>query len=968
MIDLTPIAKNIQKRLFEKMKLLGRSESSTVNTRTNTSELNLQKLSNKSTFIRMTSALDNPVVLMAGELNDDGSVAQGYEDIYGTRGDTENKFKRPMPGIKSIDVTFKGGERALREATISWTCWSFEEVNRLSPHFLHHGSEVLLEWGWIYDEHTLKKLPTFYDFKNSKIKDGAYENYQQKVIDNFGDFDMMVGQVKNFEYTTREDGAFDCQTIITSVGISIIENTQPTKETANSGTYYKVKENESLIDLKRKLREKKDKPEELIDFDTSVSFETFLKHLDTYLLDYVYKPSGRNPRRGGYNQIYPRVTVQSNKEKIRLDTTRGGYDTRTVLDYLSVVPNEFIIEFTERPRVEDNTTKSAWVRWGWFEDNILSKFTTIVSDNPRTPPITIFRSVENELDDDGKPTNTLESTLVRNHKLLETVNINKYLIPGQFSGFNPSREYKLATIDDETGKFKIAGDSFRIQALSTLTNDYFRKFSANEEKTYGYLRSLLVNTDLIREAFGVSKEQDKNIRFLNYREAMENLFRLIQDDLVLWSFNFQADQISTNRVKIVDNNVVNFNFKSNTNINDKSIQDKSSISIYSNETDEVVNNGVFFFPVWRHDSIVKRQNITAKVPNSMALATMYGDGYDKLSTLQQAPPDIQEVEGIVMASLNKSKDSQNKNRKDVKIALRGDDYKKLGTQAQGINIPAEFIGPTRRRLGTQEDFIKADRTTLLRNGGNHDIKDWLKNNSNKLQEVYKDKIKYKTEQIRALENSDQLGYTNTLDLSTPLPVPETIEAEYPRKFKKLIQGKKYGGKRYSGGLDTVLNSKYAEDGRMKQNFIDYISQAIALDSGDRQISETDLPLILPLEMELEIDGIGGILPSNSFHSTYLTNDYQKYTVFQIFDVGHGVSSDGWTVSIRGLMRTTLAKVQDDSTSKDIDIKQLLNDIRKGQRKAISDAVFERSGEYFSPANKKRQGGIRTVEADLKEVT
>jgi hypothetical protein len=68
------------------------------------------------------------------------------------------------------------------------------------------------------------------------------------------------------------------------------------------------------------------------------------------------------------------------------------------------------------------------------------------------------------------------------------------------------------------------------------------------------------------------------------------------------------------------------------------------------------------------------------------------------------------------------------------------------------------------------------------------------------------------------------------------------------------------------------------------------------------------------------------------------------------------------------MRTTLAKVQDDSTSKDIDIKKLLNDIRKGQRKAISDAVRERTGEYFSPANKKRQGGTRTVEADLQEVT
>ena len=50
-----------------------------------------------------------------------------------------------------------------------------------------------------------------------------YENYQRKVVENNGDFDLMAGIIKNFQYTTREDGAFDCTTTLTSIGINLIK-------------------------------------------------------------------------------------------------------------------------------------------------------------------------------------------------------------------------------------------------------------------------------------------------------------------------------------------------------------------------------------------------------------------------------------------------------------------------------------------------------------------------------------------------------------------------------------------------------------------------------------------------------------------------------------------------------------------------------------------------------------------------
>ena len=206
MISLTPISKAIQKRLFEKMKVLGREPSHIIGEAKN-GELTFEDLATRSTFIRMTSGLKKPVILMGGELtygttDSDGfgipgteTIAGGYDRIYGPRviqrpddydffteddTNTQNKFNRPMPGIKGIDVSFRGGLRALREATISWTCWSFEDINRLMPHFLSHGKTVMLEWGWVYGSKGLSQLTTFVG--PDGIKQSAYDSPKNDII------------------------------------------------------------------------------------------------------------------------------------------------------------------------------------------------------------------------------------------------------------------------------------------------------------------------------------------------------------------------------------------------------------------------------------------------------------------------------------------------------------------------------------------------------------------------------------------------------------------------------------------------------------------------------------------------------------------------------------------------------------------------------------------------------------------
>ncbi|MBT4678335.1 MAG: hypothetical protein HOB69_00600, partial [Flavobacterium sp.] len=228
MIGLTPIASEVQRKLFEKMEASGKEKQfpndPTIEKESGTKAAKKAALREKqkfqgnlatrSTFIKMVSGLEkDSVVLMGGELaydstDDEGfgvgaiDTAAGFDQIYGPRAikrpsdydefdssiDTENITSRPIPGVKSIDVKFKGGLKAHREATISWTCWSFDDLNRLRPHFLSSGKTVLLEWGWVHDKSSLDDLLTFHtiDETGNTIRRSAYTDPSAEIISQGG--------------------------------------------------------------------------------------------------------------------------------------------------------------------------------------------------------------------------------------------------------------------------------------------------------------------------------------------------------------------------------------------------------------------------------------------------------------------------------------------------------------------------------------------------------------------------------------------------------------------------------------------------------------------------------------------------------------------------------------------------------------------------------------------------------------
>ena len=118
MINLTPIAKNIQKRLFEKMKVLGRETSTKPNQSVKGgNRLTHAKMATRSTFLRMTSGATYAVIFMGGELKPDDSMAEGYKDIYGSRAGYDTGLNQENADFNwSIDESLRIGDLLQKEA------------------------------------------------------------------------------------------------------------------------------------------------------------------------------------------------------------------------------------------------------------------------------------------------------------------------------------------------------------------------------------------------------------------------------------------------------------------------------------------------------------------------------------------------------------------------------------------------------------------------------------------------------------------------------------------------------------------------------------------------------------------------------------------------------------------------------------------------------------------------------------
>lgn len=215
-------------------------------------------VSAKTPWVRMTSFVNykgsadlaKKYVLMGGTLFDYTTTGAKIRAGLGGKGGSyaslgTNQYGiRPMPGISSVSVRNVAAYGSLAEATVRFYAWDVRQLEELSILFMRPGYKVLLEWGWSmflntsvsgesykkktdyktlntdYTTFTIDNTPfnTIDCFDSNINQDAIYEQIQILRHKYSGNYDGVLGFIKNFTYTLQENGSYECTAILISMG------------------------------------------------------------------------------------------------------------------------------------------------------------------------------------------------------------------------------------------------------------------------------------------------------------------------------------------------------------------------------------------------------------------------------------------------------------------------------------------------------------------------------------------------------------------------------------------------------------------------------------------------------------------------------------------------------------------------------------------------------------------------------
>ena len=140
---------------------------------------------------------------------------------------------RPMPGITNINVVNKSAYGSLREATVEYMVWDRHHLEEMEVLFMRPGYSVFLEWGWsqylnhgaasgvnaVPDNITIENFNTTTIDVFTNQTENSYYNAIDSVIEKTkGNYDAMIGLIKNFSWQLTNDGGYKCTTVLISRG------------------------------------------------------------------------------------------------------------------------------------------------------------------------------------------------------------------------------------------------------------------------------------------------------------------------------------------------------------------------------------------------------------------------------------------------------------------------------------------------------------------------------------------------------------------------------------------------------------------------------------------------------------------------------------------------------------------------------------------------------------------------------
>ena len=997
MITFTPIHQRIQKTLYQKIDMLTKntdlfSIGSNITRKDSDGDLNQpysgpneNYMMARSTWTRATSFVpverNRPVILMGGELDSGGNLKGWFAQKYNTsfkfvdRTDRnlppgmrprEQMPYRPLPGIKDISVEYRGGGMSLgatRTSEINWTCWTWEELDRLQQHFLAHGKTVFLEWGWTGVNNKLmlskpyplfkKDAEGFLIFNRGNIRSSAdrkgkslSDKISEYILKQNGHYDAMLGKIQNFTWTVRDDGGFDCVTTLVSTGMSALQKT------------FKSGGQDNLATLPVMVDDVSD------EYLQSVGANQYGDYFVKLKVDTISRTLGEST---GIKKKRE-ANAENWKEKVRVSTLKSdvsadsdAYPGRRMIpskyfrkvspyinfkNYIADLPDQlywnflnnentrksgailrvmdFTREFDGDERIvevggyeqgggltvnEDsgNSKSVFYCTWGWFEDNVLSRFFSDVAVDGRVEGI--FRSLDYKYKEtDGADSGELEegypqSVKIRSSKKLYTVDTSKWLLikddvlSSQIKHLVKYQEENKESVNYPWGE-NPSGD---------LVDPLAWRFSPKKDDT---------NAEAYK--YGVCTEDEGFIRNVYFhgmylRDKMVGADTMESAIMSVWN-EFSAAYGSVHQFKI--------EFEDDGNhivIRDTGQQGDTVINLIegmkNNRRNEDTGepgdmNGLFEFPIWENGSIVKSQNLNAKLPSRMQMAAMYGSqNVDTDERESQRTND--ELAGLAWGKLF-APDDEDMSQQTLETLQRKKYKDMIG---HGIDYPS--------KLNRSFGVANADPTINLHVGdgkGNLEapkggtlvypsiFEEIFEQQAHELQNRVKQKLGGSAKDIKDTRGWFMKLFTDAntgADLKQKVEILEAAQKKFKNDktgFMDMYEWVELGEGAFLRGRGLTVDSlKQGSYGYLKIRG-EYIQSMKAYFRGDIDGLANKTDPIIPVELEMEIDGTGGIFPGNAFQSSYLPDKYKRRTCFQVKGASHTVDSSGWVTTITGQIR------------------------------------------------------------------
>tara|TARA_B100000029_G_scaffold165109_1_gene161309 strand:+ start:6257 stop:9469 length:3213 start_codon:yes stop_codon:yes gene_type:complete len=981
MIQLKPIDSEVQKTLIEKIKQSGKKERPVGEPLSGDKGNYMQA---RTTWARMISlsvpkdAPDQPVVISAGEeMIDESRLSAGklsFTDQVETtkqvgnvlktvnqkvsgktskingaiRGDfydvyQKDNYNRPIAGLKGISTRIQGQSKAIRSAEIKWICWDFDTLERLTPYFLSPGVSVALEFGWMWPGHTPEEF--IYDnwMKMDAKKIGDLSNVVRKK--GKGNQELVYGIVKNFTWTGRDDGGFDCVTEIVSPSSNVFKTQMGDSEETPSfeipaDIRNQIRQERSVLksregevkkirgddQIQKALKEEFPKASEegIQNMPPKILFENFREILLN--LKYIYEDGGvlgaggdadwKNTIEGENEEFKDTILV----EKLGLFTSNSNIDERYLGPYIT---------------------------YGWFEDNILSRFISKIHDNNKIGYQ--IRSVD-KLFTDTNGENVYESVKINNDvNNLLTLNANEVIIPGQwpmdldfatteisgmsapppagehFQGYSTTRAayislmnkvrelppFNVEPIDEDSlrgqgvvGKYKefmrgradritmgIGGGLFTGGVKDTVgSNIQFRKLQqrdANQKLKISQAKDGEAppqGKGYLRNLLINSKIIEEEMTNANTLEdGVMNLMKRISAACGnIWDFKLSSDPDNEFQVKVIEDSTTEQPVRNL--LNNKSI-DLATGDItegYADDKGNVPNPGLMVFPTWQVNSIVHRQDMVTKLPSQMATAAIYGRN---INSTEAASEDLSlEPAGKAIGKLFNSGMEEPKNPKDAILKSMERVLGNTKYKKWGYNTNTTLVP----ELNVQASYFDGSVTGI-------DL------DFDEIVQIYTEKqiMEILEDGVPSLdEEGEPETFTNKLKkafktLSWVHPGLLLMRAQYAISQKVHAAVANW----WEDGLD--FRFLYTNNGKMKKHFKTALTYF--LKQAPTSLERTK-DVMTPIELSVTIDGTGGIFAGEAFSSTYIPKRYREACVFQIMDVAHELDSAGWKTTLRGLMR------------------------------------------------------------------